>query len=309
LQFHTPVLLNEVVKYLNIKPGKKYIDATIGGGGHAAAILERGGVVLGIDVDSMAVEFVKERLAAEFSIFNFQFSIVQGNFRNIDKIAHEHGFGQVAGILFDLGMSSWQIEKSGRGFSFLKDEPLDMRMDPDLRVTAADLVNGLTVKELYELFTKFGEEKFSRRIAERIVSKRRLTKIQTTKQLADLISKIYGGRGSARGGCGRTRIHPATRVFQALRIAVNDELNNLREALPKSVNLLEPEGRLIVISFHSLEDRIVKDEFKRMESESKRSAKGGLLRILTKKPVRATPEEIKKNPRARSARLRAAERR
>lgn len=306
--FHTPVLLNEIVEYLNIKKGKKYIDATIGGGGHTAAILHRGGIVLGIDIDADAIGYTKKHFAAELKIKSLpaqageNLKIVQGNFKDIDVIAREHGFDKVDGILFDLGMSSWQIEKSGRGFSFQKDELLDMRADPNLKVTAADLINGLTTKELYELFTKFGEEKFSRRIAECVTKRRRVAPIKTTKQLADIVSEVYANvRGYQRG---RTRIHPATRVFQALRIAVNDELRNLRDALPKTINLLVPDGRLVVISFHSLEDRIVKD-FMRMYANEDESGVNK-LRILTNKPVRPTAEEIEKNPRARAAKMRTA---
>lgn len=300
-EFHTPVLLKEVIEYLKVREGKKYIDATVGGGGHAVEIVKRGGILLGIDCEPEAIAAAKSLIR-----YSTNSLLVRGNFRVIDKIAHQYNFDKVAGVLFDLGMSSWQIEKSGKGFSFQKDEPLDMRMDPTLRVTAVDLINGLTAKEFYELFSKFGEEKFSLRIADSIVKCRRVARIETTKQLSDLICACYAERPPFvrqwRTTGGRRGIHPATRVFQALRIAVNDELNNLQKALPKAVNLLEPSGRLVVISFHSLEDRIVKQEFKRL-------ADVGQIGILTNKLVRPTVEEIKKNPRARAAKLRAAERR
>lgn len=285
--FHKPVLLKEAIEFLNVKPGKKYIDATVGGGGHTAAILRKGGTVLGIDTDPEAVRFAKEFLAAEVSIFNSQFSIVQGNFKDIEKIAKENKFFPVAGVLYDLGLSSYQLEQSGRGFSFQKEEPLDMRADPDLKVTAADLIHGLSENELYKLFKKFGEEQRARAIARVVVQQRAVSPIRTSKELADLITGYSGGR----------RIHPATRVFQALRIAVNDELNSLESSLPQALELLEPKGRLVVISFHSLEDRIVKRAFSNFLE--------GI--ILTKKPVTPTSREVLQNPRARSAKLRAIE--
>lgn len=296
--FHAPVMLNEALEYLNVRAGGKYIDATIGGGGHSAAILKKGGCVLGIDVDPEAIDFCHKQLKNPKGL-----RLIQGNFKDIDGIAKKNNFGKVSGILFDLGMSSWQIEKSGRGFSFSKDESLDMRMNPRLAVTAADLVNGLSKKELYDLFTKFGEEKFSRPIADFIVRIRRVRPITKTRELAKLVEKVYKNKfGQIQGHAGRfeSKIHPATRVFQALRIVVNDELENLRVALPKAIDLLELDGRLVVISFHSLEDRIVKQQFSR-------STGGGKVKSLTKKPVRPSPKEIQQNPRARSAKLRAIE--
>ena len=320
MHFHTPVLLDEVIEYLNIRKGKKYIDATVGGGGHAVEIVKRGGILLGVDYDSRSVAVATQRIR-ELEIRELKKSpnlprrqagrlvaqslIVQGNFKNIDEISQEHGFDKVSGILFDLGMSSWQIEESGRGFSFGKDELLDMRADRNLQVTAADLVNGLTAKELYELFQKFGEEKFSRRIAERITKRRRIKRIETTKQLSELITQVYSRSFAQNSRKFANRIHPATRVFQALRIAVNDELNNLRQALPKAVELLEPGGRLVVISFHSLEDRIVKRVMRMMANEGELVA--NRLQILTKKPLRPTAVEVEKNRRARSAKMRVAE--
>jgi 16S rRNA (cytosine1402-N4)-methyltransferase len=284
--FHEPVLLKEALEYLNIKPGERYIDATVGGGGHSAAIIRRSGVVLGIDADQEAVKFAKKRLAAEFSSSKFQFSIIRGNFKNIGKIARDQNFYPVSGILYDFGLSSHQLEHSGRGFSFLKDEPLDMRFDPNLKVAAADIVNELSKDELTELFRKYGEEPESQKIALEIVKRRKTTPIETSKQLADLVSGVKGRR---------ELIHPATRVFQALRIAVNDELSSLQSSLPQALELLERGGRLVVISFHSLEDRIVKQFF------------AGSGRLLTKKPVVPSAEEVRENPRARGAKLRALE--
>ena len=218
-------------------------------------------------------------------------TLVRGNFAHLQEIAQECGFDQVAGILFDLGVSTHQLLTQERGFSFTSDALLDMRMDPDLGVAAADLVNGLRKEELYELFHKLGEERFAWRIARVIVRARSLRPIRTGKELAGVIA----GAKPKRKRFGR--IHPATRCFQALRIAVNDELNNLKAALPQAVNLLKPGGRLVVISFHSLEDRIVKN-FLKGESA---------LKILTKKPIKPSEEEVEINPRSRSAKMRVGE--
>lgn len=286
ISYHTPVLLQKTIDYLDIKPGKSYIDATIGGGGHTLEILRRGGRVLGMDCDPEAVKYVGSR---------DNLVLVQGNFKDLKDIAHSNGFREVAGIIFDLGISSHQISTPERGFSFQADAPLDMRMDPNLTVTAADLINGLTKGELYELFTKLGEEERAGAIASAILGTRTIKQIRTTKALADLVVKVYGGGRRIRG-----KIHPATRVFQALRIAVNDELNNLKVALPQAKDLLEKRGRLVVISFHSLEDRIVKNFFKE-------EALVGSLQILTKKPIRPDFEEIAQNPNSRSAKLRVGE--
>ncbi|MEX0616524.1 MAG: 16S rRNA (cytosine(1402)-N(4))-methyltransferase RsmH [Candidatus Woykebacteria bacterium] len=280
--FHKSVLYQEVLEGLNVRPGEAYIDATLGGGGHSQGILERGGRVLGIDQDPQALEFVKKHIKSEDLILE------EGNFADIDKIAADRGLLEISGIVFDLGVSSYQLNQVSRGFSFRNSAALDMRMSPKLAVTAADLVNGLTDKELYELFYRFGEERNARRIARAIVRSRSKDPIKKTDQLAALIEATVG-RGQ--------KIHPATRVFLALRAAVNSELRNLREALPKSENLLKTNGRLIVISFHSLEDRLVKNFIK----ESKN------LVEVNKKPVVPSEEEIMENPRARSAKMRVAE--
>ena len=283
-EFHQPVLLKETLKYLNVRRGKKYIDATVGGGGHAVEIVKRGGNVLGLDVDPEAIEATGLKVKSE------KLKVVQGNFKNIEKIAKENDFYPVAGILYDLGLSSFQLEHSGKGFSFQKDEPLDMRADPSLQITAADLVNGLSEKEVTKLFEKYGEESHARAIAGAIIRSRWDKPIETSAELADIVARVVKRE---------KKIHPATQVFQALRIAVNDELNNLQSSLPPAFGLLEPRGRLVVISFHSLEDRIVKNFFKEVGEERGK--------ILTKKPVVPTQEEVERNPRARSAKLRAIE--
>lgn len=290
--FHKPALLKETIEFLNICPGKRYIDATVGGGGHSEAILKKGGIVLGIDCDPEALRAAKERLSSACP--GAPWRLARGNFANLKKIAKKIGFGKVAGVLLDLGVSTYQLETGRRGFSFKKDGPLDMRMDPSLQVTAADLVNKLGENELYEIFKKFGEERFARRIAGAICRARRLKPIINTNQLAEIILRARPRRGRF------DRTHPATRCFQALRIAVNDELNNLQKALLQAFEILEPKGRLVVISFHSLEDRIVKWFLKEKEAEGK-------MTILTKKPIRPGKEEVDLNPRSRSAKLRAGE--
>ncbi len=281
--FHEPVLYQEVLDSLNVKPGEIYIDATIGGGGHTKGILELGGKVIGIDIDPEALRFVRQKLTSQNLILE------QGNFVNVDKILAKHGVFQVSGVVFDLGPSSYQLDSASRGFGFKHKAPLDMRMSPELAVTAKDLVNGLAERELYELFSKLGEERHARRIARAIVASRLKEKIERTDQLASIVGSSIGH--------GSFRIHPATRVFLALRIAVNDELNNLKKALPKTTKLLRERGRLAVISFHSLEDRIVKNFIK----ESRQ------LVGVNKKPIVPTKKEIERNPRARSAKLRIAE--
>lgn len=283
--YHKSVLLDTALEYLDIKPGKKYIDATLGGTGHTTEILKKGGEVLGIDADEDAIKNAKTKLKDE------KISLVRGNFKDIAEIAHSNNFTNVDGILFDLGVSSHQFDEVQRGFSFRFNAPLDMRMDKSLTVSARDLVNGLTEPELTELFTKLGEERFARRIAHAIVKKRQVAEIATTEDLANLIiaAKPYKGK-----------IHPATQVFQALRIAVNDELNVLRLALPASFELLGKKGRIVIITFHSLEDRIVKHYFVSLEKE-------GRGKIITKKPIIPEDLEIQINKRSRSAKLRVIE--
>lgn len=284
--YHVSVLLHETVEYLNVQPGKKYIDGTLGGAGHTRLILERGGNVLGIDQDQDALDYVKQ------TVQNDQLNLVKGNFKDIDSIAKANGYEKVAGILFDLGISSHHVDAAERGFSFMREGPLDMRMDRDLTVKAGDLINVLTKGELNELFYKLGEERFARSISESIIRARQVKPITTTTELSDIIRKAVP---SSKKG-----INPATKVFQALRIAVNDELHVVEEALPKAITLLESGGRLAVISFHSLEDRIVKHTFIDFE-------KKGLGKIITKKPIIPPEEEIEKNNRSRSSKLRVFE--
>ncbi len=301
--YHVPALLKETVDSLEIKPKAKYVDATLGGGGHSEEILKRGGQLLAIDRDPEAIEFATRRLRLACpSLFHPAEGripppkIVRGNFARMGEIARENGFAQVEGVLFDLGVSSHQLETAARGFSFNQAGVLDMRMEPTLALTAQDLVNALSEKELYEMFSKLGEERYSRRYARAICQARRLKKIETCDELARIILRSAPPRGKF------DRTHPATRVFQALRIAVNDELNSLREALPQAVALLNSGGRIAVLSFHSLEDGIVKRFFQEKEKE-------GILKIITERPIEPGAEEVKINPRARSAKLRVAEKR
>ena len=295
--FHTPVLLREVIDFLRVKKGSTYIDATLGGGGHAIAILKRGGILLGIDCDQDAIDYTDLRIKNSKFRINEDFFLIRGNFKEIDKIARLKGFEGVSGVLFDLGVSSYQLENPERGFSYQKEGPLDMRMDKKLKVQAADLLSILTKGELDELFFKLGEERNARIISDAIVRTRGIKPIRTTEDLRLIIQESLGKK-SRTSALERRLI--SRRVFQALRIAVNDELNNLREALPAAYTLLEKRGRVVVISFHSLEDRIVKNTFKEFESKN-------MGRIITKKPIVPSFSEIKKNTRSKSAKLRVFE--
>lgn len=288
--YHTPVLLNEVLNFFRPGSGKKYIDATFGFGGHSNAIAEKGGTVLGIEADGEQIAVVGRTTPVNPAV-----TLAEGNFRDIGRIAKDNGFMSVAGILFDLGLSSWQLEMSERGFSFQRNELLDMRLNGKSGVTAADLVNGLYENELAELFNKFGQEPRARRFARVIAQRRQVERFENSKDLAIVVEKASGIR--------RGKIHPATRVFQALRIAVNQELDNITTALPQALELLGNGGRLAVISFHSLEDRIVKLDFKEWFGRL-----GDSVRILTPKPIVAGGAEISRNPRSRSAKLRVLER-
>lgn len=300
---HTPVLYQEVLAGLEIKPGGRYIDGTVGAGGHARGILEASapdGRLLGIDADPAAIALAREKLVA----YGGRVTLVQGNFAELEAIAQREGFCPADGVLLDLGLSSMQLEAAQRGFSFLLDGPLDMRFDPGKRVTAADLVNGLGVSDLADILYRYGEERRARAIAEAIAAARPL---HTTRELAAVVERVVGRRG---------RIHPATRTFQALRIAVNGELEALEAVLPQAVRVLAPGGVLAVISFHSLEDRVVK-QFLRREakdclcpSEQPVCTCGhkATLQVVTRKPIRPSAEELESNPRSRSARLRLARR-
>lgn len=304
---HIPVLKKEVLQYLDPKPDENFIDCTLGQGGHAIGILERNkpnGKVLGIELD--------KDICDKLSLSKIdRLVLTNDSYTNLKKIVEKYSFRPVQGILFDLGMSSWHLEESGRGFTFLKDEPLDMRYSLENDLTAEEIINNYSQEKIEKILKEYGEERFAKRIAKRIIQTRP-RKIKSTFQLVEIIKKAVPGK--------RTKIHPATRTFQALRIAVNDELNNLKKALFQAVEVLEKGGRIVIISFHSLEDRIVKNFFKE-------EAKKGSLRILTKKSnssiynhtlanqgsrakrkVLITPsqEEIKINRRSRSAKLRAA---
>lgn len=293
--YHTSVMSTEVLDNLQVTTNKQYIDATLGGGGHTLEIIKRGGRVLGLDVDTDALSFAEKNLKSQIPNLKVgeDVILVQCNFSHIDQAAKDHAFSEVDGILMDLGVSGYQLDTPQRGFSFQKEGPLDMRMDQRLSVRAMDLVNGLTREELADLFTRFGEEGFARQIANSISHQRSEKPIETTGELALLIERSIGRRTGD--------IHPATRVFQALRIVVNDELNALNEVLPKALELLKDHGRLVVITFHSLEDRIVKKAFEGFENEGKGE-------ILTKRPVVPTDEELNRNKRSRSAKLRVFER-
>jgi len=300
---HLPVLLQETIEALAVQPGGRYVDCTVGGGGHAEAILQRsspGGQLLGIDADPRAIEIARARLAR----FAGSFLLVQGNFASLQAICIKNDFFPVQGILFDLGLSSLQLDEE-RGFSFLHDAPLDMRFDPARELTAADIVNTYSDAELARLIHEYGEERASFRIARQIVRRRPL---RTTLELVRVIEEAVGGR--------RGPLHPATRTFQALRIAVNRELENLESALRQAVDLLGYQGRLAVISYHSLEDRIVK-RFVQTEAKGCVCPAGAptctcghtpRLTPVFKKVVTPSREEIEGNPRSRSAKLRAAER-
>jgi 16S rRNA (cytosine1402-N4)-methyltransferase len=303
---HTPVLLTQTIDGLTLGLGAICIDATLGGGGHAEAILGAigpQGRLLGLDADSQALDRVQTRLARLAG----QAILVQANFRDIGAVAAANGFTRVDAILMDLGVSSYQLWEAERGFSFSASGPLDMRMDPRTELTGEEIVNTWPQDELADIIYRYGEETRSRRIARAIVAARPL---HTTAELAEVIAKAVGS------GRDRSRIHPATRSFQALRIAVNDELGALESALPQALALLASGGRLAVITFHSLEDRPVKQFMQREARDclcppdlpACRCGHKAQLRIMTRKPIQPDEAEIAANPRSRSAKLRIAER-
>jgi 16S rRNA (cytosine1402-N4)-methyltransferase len=305
-KYHVPVLLEAVMRYMAPEKGKTIVDGTLGGGGHSEAMLKAGASVIGVDQDDQALAFARERLA----IFDDKFTAVRGNFSHLPTLLAGVGVGKVDGILVDIGVSSWQLDEAGRGFSFRKEGPLDMRMDRSGGKTAADLVNNGSELELKTFFYEYGEERAGGKIARRIVERRQSQEFTTTTDLADFIASIVP-RGKGPAG----KIHPATRVFQALRIAVNDELGVLRELLENAAALLNPGGRLVVITFHSLEDRMVKQFFKnasqshidRKEWPEPRPNPDFQYNLITRRPVVATDEEIRVNKRSRSAKLRVVE--
>ena len=289
--YHIPAMRKELLEYLQLEKGKTVLDCTVGCAGHAEALLKEigpNGRFVGIDTDEDALEIAKDRLK-EFG----NCILLQGNFRKIDTILGHLKINGVDAIVLDLGLSSLQLDSATRGFSFKLDAPLDMRMDKGLNISAFDLVNFLPQEGLADILKRYGQERWHNRIAYAIVRERKKTMITRTSQLVELIRQVVP--------YGHTKIHPATRTFQALRIAVNDELEALHEALSKCIDYLNIGGRICVISFHSLEDRIVKNHFRNFH-------KDGRIKIITKKPIRPTEEEVSFNPRARSARLRVAER-
>jgi len=282
-------MLEKVVEMLNVRQNGIYVDATTGAGGHAEAILQNigsSGRLIGIDRDEEALATARKKLS------DSRVTLIRGNFSDMGNMISADGIISVDGILFDLGVSNMQLKNRDRGFSFLYDAPLDMRMDRSQQMSAREIVNRYPENELDRIFREFGEERLSRKIAKAITRYRQRNPIETCSELAQIVEKVYGTRG---------RIHPATRTFQALRIAVNQELEHLTSGLRVSLHLLRRQGRLCVISYHSLEDRIVKHFMAG-------SAKKGLLRILTKKPLTPEPEEQRANPSSRSAKLRVAER-
>ena len=294
---HQPVMRQEALKALNLKPGQTIVDATIGTAGHSLEILKAispGGRLIGIDRDEDALVIARERLAEFNPSTRLRIDIARGDFRDINKILSGLKVKKIDGILFDLGVSSYQLDSKERGFSFRYDAPLDMRMDKTSYILAYDLVNNLTEKEISDILWMFGEERWHNRIARYLVRARSSGPVATTGQLRDIVVRAIGrpfGPGQ--------RIHPATRTFQALRIAVNRELEALKEALSAVPELLKKRGRVCVISFHSLEDRIVKHSFR--ENSLK-----GIYKIITKKPLEAGDDETAQNPRSRSAKMRAA---
>ena len=306
---HVPVLLNEVLAFLDVKNKQKFIDGTAGNGGHLLAIAAqaRKAKVMGIDLDQASLDDLQLEVVRKGLSQRIQ--LVQGSYKDIDQIASEAKFGPVDGILLDLGFSSFQLDDTGRGFSFQSDGPLDMRYDLKNRLTAERVVNTYHQKELEQVFVRYGEEKFARRIAAAIIAKRKESLIKTTKQLAEIIRQAlpvsvrFKANDSIR------------RVFQAIRIEVNHELDNLKEFLPKAINLLNSKGRLAIISFHSLEDRIVKEFFNQQtrdcvcppEFPTCVCDKISTVKILTRKPVTAGSEEISVNPKSKPAKMRAIE--
>jgi 16S rRNA (cytosine1402-N4)-methyltransferase len=288
---HIPVLVEEVMTFLRCEPGRTYVDATLGGGGHASEILKRtapDGVVIGMEWDGDALSEARKELMP----FGERVKIFRKNFIHLPDLIKAES---VDGILLDLGLSSFQVEKEGRGFSFKGDGPLDMRMDQRMGQTAADLVNHLSLEELEYILFHYGEESWAKKIAKAIILEREREPIETTQILRKIVHRAIPRRFHSR------RIDPATKTFQAFRIRVNDELENLRKILDTGWTLLKKGGRMCIISFHSLEDRMVKETFRKLEKE-------GEVHVLTQKPVTPSEEEQRRNPRSRSAKLRCAER-
>ncbi len=302
---HIPVLLKEVIEYLDPQSGENFIDCTINGGGHSLEIFKRigpNGKILGIDWDSGVLEKLENKLDSQNKK---NFILTCDNYRNLKNIVGNNNFSPVDGVLFDLGMSSWQLEASGRGFSFQKEEPLDMRYSKNQVLTAKEIINQWPEDELIRIFREYGEERRARAIAKAIVFRRKKSSIESTMDLVEIVRGAILARIATRsvaGGPARHRfgrMHFATRIFQALRVATNGELENLSKGLEAATDVLAAGGRLAVISFHSLEDRIVKNFFRDQAKENR-------LKILTKKPIVPDWREAHENPRSRSAKLRAA---
>jgi len=290
---HIPVLAKEAIGYLNLKKGMVILDCTVGMGGHAEEILTKigdSGYLIGIDRDAEILKEAKARL----SKVSGRFRLFHCDYKNLDLVLKTCGPDGIDGAIFDLGASSFQLDNAERGFSIKADGPLDMRMDTAETVKAADIVNKYSESELIEIFTKYGDEHFARRIVRGIIRERKKEKIRTTGRLAGIIEVALPYKYRFR------RLHPATKVFMALRIAVNREMESLEIGLSKVAGVLRKDSRLCVISFHSVEDRVVKNRFKEM-------AKLGILKIITKKPIQTDEEEMRSNPRSRSAKLRVAE--
>jgi len=306
---HTPVLLNEVLYFLDPQPGEIFVDATVGGGGHSSAIISRllpGGRLIGLDRDPEAIVAARERLAP----FGAAAALIQANFKNLQSVLAGKGIMAVDGLLFDLGVSSYQLDNPERGFSYQTEAPLDMRMGQELELTATEIINNMTGKELAEIIWQYGEERWAKRIAAFIVAARQKEAITTTTQLVNIIKAAIPARARRSGS------HPAKRTFQALRIAINDELEALKLALEQVGYVLKPGGRVGIISFHSLEDRIVKRFFQHLSGRCTCPpgfpvcicGRRQVLTLVTSKAVIPSAAEIAANPRARSARLRVARR-
>ncbi len=295
-KLHIPVMLREVIDYLDLAPGKIIVDATIGTGGHSLEILKKitpGGRLIGLDRDENSLAVCRQRL----SEFNGSYELVHANFVDLDQVLEKLGITGIDGIVFDLGISTYQLKDIERGFSFQEEGPLDMRMDKSSYITAYDLLNNLDEREISSILWNLGQERWHNRIARLLVQERRAEPISTTRQLADLVMRAipYRYRKSYY------RIHPATRTFQAVRIAVNRELEILESAVKKAVAILKKKAKICVISFHSLEDRAIKHTFRALKAE-------GLIEIITAKPMTPVDSEVAANPSSRSSKFRVAER-
>ncbi|MCX5710713.1 MAG: 16S rRNA (cytosine(1402)-N(4))-methyltransferase RsmH, partial [Candidatus Omnitrophica bacterium] len=295
-KLHTPVMLHEVIDYLNPAPGQIIVDATLGTGGHSLEILKRitpGGRLIGIDRDEDSLAICRSRL----SEFSASCEFIHANFVDLDQVLEKLGIDKIDGIVFDLGISTYQLRDIERGFSFQEEGPLDMRLDKSSYISAYDLVNNLNEDEISQMLWSFGQERWHNRIAHLLIEERRNQPISTTKQLADLVMRAIPYRYRR----GYYRIHPATRTFQAVRIAVNRELEILESAVKKAVAILGKQAKICVISFHSLEDRVIKHTFRALKAD-------GLIDIITAKPLTPTASEVAANPSSRSSKFRVAER-